>query len=142
MQYLIESIDDSNKSEMLNFLKRYDDYTLFLLGNSENYGFRLTKEPYSGNFKLVRFGDQIVGVFCLTKKGSLLIESTVKEPIFDIVLASCLEESIPLTGVVGSWDFCSAFWQFLKDKKVIHKETFFSKEILYGIELSNISSVT
>jgi RimJ/RimL family protein N-acetyltransferase len=77
-----------------------------------------------------------VGVFCLTKKGNLLIESTIRKPVFDLVLAACQEEPIPLAGVVGNWDFCNAFWQFLKDKQLIQKETFASQEILYNIHLS------
>jgi GNAT superfamily N-acetyltransferase len=139
MQYQIEPINDSNKFEMLEFLKQHENYTLFLLGNFENYGFKLSQAPYSGNFKLIRSHNEIVGVFSLTKKGSLLIETKARDSIFEMVLKSCLEESMSLTGLVGNWEFCNPFWNFLKNKNVIHTETFNSKEILYGIDLSNIS---
>jgi GNAT superfamily N-acetyltransferase len=82
-----------------------------------------------------------VGVFSLTKKGSLLIETKARDSIFEMVLKSCLEESISLTGLVGNWEFCNPFWNFLKNKKVIQTETFNSKEILYSIDLSNVSSL-
>ncbi len=141
MQYQIEPINDSNKFEMLEFLKQHENYTLFLLGNFENYGFNLSQAPYSGNFKLIRSHDEIVGVFSLTKKGSLLIETTARDSIFEMVLKSCLEESISLTGLVGNWEFCNPFWNFLKNKKVIQTEIFNSKEILYSVDLSNVSSL-
>lgn len=138
MEYLIEVVDDSNKFEMLEFLKQHENYTLFLLGNFESYGFKLSEAPYSGNFKLIRSYGKIIAVFSLSKKGSLLIEATVREPIFDLVLAACQKELIALTGLIGNWDFCNVFWQYLKDKKVIQKETFTSKEILYSVDISNI----
>lgn len=139
MHYLIERVDDSNKDLMLEFLKQNENYTLFLLGNFENYGFKLTEAPYSGNYKLIRSDDKIVGVFCLTKKGSLLIEAIASKAIFEKVLNSCSEESISLSGLVGNWEFCHSFWNFLKEKKIIQKETFNSKEILYTVDLSNAS---
>jgi hypothetical protein len=73
MRYSVETVTQSSQHEMLNFLKEHENYTLFLLGNFENYGATLTDAPYSGNFKLIRSQDQVVGVFCLTRKGNLLI---------------------------------------------------------------------
>lgn len=136
--FSVENVTDDTQKDMIDFLKRHDNYSLFLLGNFENYGATLSEQPYSGNFKLIRSLDEIVSVFCLTKKGSLLIQSVVHEPVFEIVLASCLEEALPLTGLVGDWDFCHLFWKFLKHKKVIQSETFVSKEILYNIDLSKV----
>lgn len=139
--FSVEKVSADTQEEMVNFLKRHENYSLFLLGNFENYGANLSEAPYSGNFKLIRSSNEIVAVFCLAKKGSLLIQSIVREPVFDLVLASCLEEGISLTGLVGDWEFCHIFWQFLKDKKVIQKEIFTSKELLYQVDLSKISSL-
>jgi RimJ/RimL family protein N-acetyltransferase len=134
----VEKVSAENQERMIAFLKDHDDYSLFLLGNFENYGANLGEAPYSGNYKLICTDDVVVAVFCLTKKGSLLIQSIIKEPIFDCVLAACLEEKTPITGLVGDWEFCHVFWQFLKEKKIIQTETFSSKEILYQANLSNI----
>lgn len=139
MQYIIETIDDSNKTEMLHFLREHENFSLFLLGNFENYGATLTESPYSGNFKLIRVFEKVVGVFCLTRKGSLLIETSIKEPIFDIVLKACQRESMTIKGLIGNWDFCNLFWEFLKERKVIRKETFASREILYSVDLAKIT---
>jgi GNAT superfamily N-acetyltransferase len=135
MTYSVEVITPSSQGEMLDFLKSHENYSLFLLSNFENYGAKLTEAPYSGNYKLIRLGKKVVGVFCLSRNGSLLIESTILEPIFDTVLDSCRQEPIPLKGVVGNWEFCSRFWEYLKNKKVIRKEIFKSKEILYTLDL-------
>ena len=139
MEYLVEAVDHSSQSAMLHFLREHENYSLFLLGNFENHGLTLSEAPYSGNFKLIRTSDKIVAVFCLTKKGSLLIESTVREPIFESLLASCQEESIFITGVIGNWDFCHSFWNYLKERKIIQQELFHSKETLYSVDLSRRS---
>lgn len=139
MKYSIEMVTDSSQDEMLAFLSEHENYTLFLLGNFESYGSALTDAPYSGNFKLIRSHGQVVGVFCLTRKGNLLIETILRESGFDIILDACYQESIPLKGVIGNWDFCGPFWEYLKTQKIITKEVFASKEILYSIDLDKTS---
>lgn len=121
---------------MLNFLKRHENSALFLLGNFENYGASSGKSPYSGNFKTISIEGEVVGVFCLTKKGSLLIECEAGKEVFDVLLANCLEEKVPIRGVVGNWPFASSFWNFLKEKEQITEEVFVSKEILFTLNVS------
>lgn len=137
MKYTIERISASNQAEMLNFLKVRENFSLFLLSNFENYGLSLTEEPFSGNYKLIRDSKEVIGVFALTRRGSLQIKSDVIEPIFEQVLASCNEEIVPLQGLVGDYNFCEPFWAFLKAQKVIQKEIFSSKEILYEMDLKS-----
>lgn len=72
MDYFVETASASSQRSMLEFLKERENYTLFLLEN----------------FKLIRSLEKIVGVFCLTKSGNLLIEASVKEPIFETVFKS------------------------------------------------------
>lgn len=135
MTYSVEAVSSSSQQEMRDFLKSHENYSLFLLGNFENYGPTLTDAPYSGNFKLIRLHNKVIGVFCLTRKGNLLIETTHRESIFDVVLEACQKESMPLKGVVGNWEFCKPFWEYLKAKKIIQKEVFISKEVLYSVDL-------
>ena len=142
MDVTIEKVSPSSENEMLDFLKKHENFSLFLLGNFENYGSSLSESPYSGNFKLIRSSDKIVGVFSLTKKGNLLIETTLQNEIFDLVLDACRQESISLQGIVGNWKFCEPFWDYLKAKKVIQKEIFNSKEILYQLELAKSSYIS
>ncbi len=142
MPYIVEKVTRSSEKEVIDFLKSRENYTLFLLNNFENYGLNLTENPYSGNFKLLRFNNEVVGVFCLNQKGSLLIETTLSDSIFDTVLEACQHESIPLKSIIGNWEFCGRFWEYLKNKKIITKEIFISKEVLYSMNLKkqNFSS--
>lgn len=138
--YTIEDVTETSQSDMVRFLLRHENYTLFLLNNHAAYGYQLTYAPYSGNFKLIKSSGNIVGVFCLTRGGKLLIHSEVREPVFTQILQSCRNEPIPLSGLVGDWDFCKVFWDFLKAKKAIVDEVFYAKEILYSVDISTQSS--
>jgi GNAT superfamily N-acetyltransferase len=137
MTYSIEKVSESTKADAIRFLLRYEDLVIFLLGNLEAYGANLTEEANSGNFQLIRDGDRIIGVFCLTRRGNLLIQSEVGEPVFEIVLRSCQEEQIPIKGLLGEWEYCLRFWNFLKVNRVIQKEAHASKEILYSADLAS-----
>ncbi len=142
MEYKVEKVTQSSHKEVVDFLQLHENYSLFLLGNLEKYGARLSESPYSGNFKLIRSLDKkIVCVFCLTRRGSLLIQSTVYEPIFDIVLSACKEETMKILGVLGDWDICHRIWNFFQLSGVIQEETYFSKEVLYSVDVSQTSKV-
>jgi GNAT superfamily N-acetyltransferase len=136
----LEKVNESSKDEAVTFLKAHEEYTLFLLGNLEVYGSHLSKEPYSGNFKLIRDENEIISGFSLTKSGTLLIYSKeIDTPLFELVLQACQEEPITLKGVLGEWDFCHRFWKFLKERKVIENEAYTSKEVLYSADLSKLN---
>lgn len=107
-----------------------------MLNNLEHYGPNLTEASYSGNFKLIRSANKVVSVFCLSRKGNLLVTASEKEPLFEVILEACRQESILLQGVVGNWSFCSPFWKFLKSKNIIQREVFTEKEVLYAIDLN------
>ncbi len=135
--FSIDQVDASTQDEMVRFLKHHEDRTLFLLSNFENHGYKLTKAFNSGNFHLVRYCGSIVGAFCLCRRGNLLIQSEKNDDaVMDLVLETCLKESISLTGLLGDWDFCHPFWEYLKTRKVIRHETLVSKEVLYSLDIS------
>src|SRR3990167_2767909 len=140
MAYTIRNTDEFSKQSLISFLKSHEDYALFLLGNLDTYGYKLTEEPFSGNFKHIHEKDKIIGAFCLTRNGSILIVSEVQtKELFDQVLHSCKEEGIVIKGVLGDWEFCYPFWAFLKKQAIIVVDTFISKEVLYSLELSRES---
>src|SRR3990167_2449144 len=89
----IEAVNESSLQEAIAFLRKHEDFSLFLLGNLEIHGHKLTSAPNSGNFKLVRHGDKIIAVFCLTKRGNLVIQSEMSDMRFlREVLMTCQEE--------------------------------------------------
>jgi predicted GNAT family acetyltransferase len=129
----------SDQREAIAFLKAHEDYSLFLMSNLETYGPALEEPSYSGNYKLARDGGKVVAVFCLVRAGTLLIQSERSDRLFfEAVLQSCLKEDIPIKGLLGEWNFCSSFWQFLKEKGIIGSETYISKEVLYVADLSHL----
>ncbi len=134
--YSLEQVTETIVPEMMTFLKRHENFCMFLLGNLESHGYKLTDAPNSGNFKIIRHYNSVVAVFCLTRRGNLLVQSEVNDPVFELVLQGCREETnISIGGVLGDWDFCAPFWNFLKSTQVIGSETYTSKEILYSIDL-------
>ncbi len=135
--FRIEKVCENNRDGMIAFLKRHEDYSLFILGNFEAHGFNMGQAPNSGNFQLIRRLEDIVGVFCLTKRGTLLVQSDLQSPVFNVIAESCAEESVPLNGVIGEWSFCSKFWEFLKEIHKIQRETFAVKEVLYHLDLAD-----
>jgi predicted GNAT family acetyltransferase len=136
MQLKIEKIDTSNQKEAISFLNTYENTSIFLLGNMKENGSTLTTHANSGNFKLIRQKDKVVAVFCLTRRGNLLVQSELLEPVFELIVASCREEPIAIRGIIGDWDFAIAFWQYLKYQKIITKDKFCSKEINYTLHLN------
>lgn len=135
--YIIETLCEESLAEASVFLRQQEDTSLFLLGNLEAYGHKLTSAPYSGNFKLVRSEGKIIAVFCLTRGGNLLIQAkTAQNSLFEQILNACKEEKIPLKCLLGEWQFCEQFWKFLKEKDVIRHEVFTQKDILYSLELT------
>jgi len=133
----VEAVDESSLQESISFLRRHEDYSLFLLGNFEAYGYRLTTAPNSGNYKLIRSQTGIIAVFCLTRRGNLVVQSeTSEDAILEQILISCQEEQLPISGLVGEWSFCQRLWGLFKAKGIIRNESFISKEILYTVDLS------
>lgn len=125
----------SNQADALAYLTSHEDTAVFLLGNLHEHGFALGTHVNSGNFKLLRSGKDILGVFCLTRRGNLLVQSDSYEPVFSLILEHCNRQTIPLRGIIGDWKFANAFWGYLLDQKIIAKEVYHSKEINYSLVL-------
>lgn len=138
--YTIRAIDFANKNRAIEYLRQHEDYTMFLMGNLQQEGPHLTQAPNSGQFKLLEQGSTILAVFCLCKRGSLLVHMVEADLwLIDPILKSCAEESIDIQGVLAVWDQASMFWQRLKDTGIIRIESYVAKEILYRVELTGRS---
>lgn len=137
LDYFVQTACPAIEPAMLAFLKERENFSLFLLGNFESYGSHLGPALFSGNFKVVFDQNQnIVAVFCLTRSGNLLVESKINNLLFQQILSSCLEEKIPIEGLLGSWDFCRSFWDFLKEKQIIQRDVFSEKQVLFSTDLN------
>lgn len=135
MTYTVEQVSEATQEEMVQFLLRHEDFALFLLGNYEAYGIRQTDAPNSGNFMIIRDSKNITCVICHCKRGSLLIAAdVVNHSLFEEIIAHCPS----FNGLLGEWNICAKFWDYLKKKGFIKKETFTSKEILYSADLTEM----
>lgn len=136
MHLSCEKVSSKSKDELIAFLKKNEEYSLFLLSNLEAYGLELSDAHYSGNFKILREAGKILTAFSLTKKGTLLVQSIKQDQdVYEAIIAACLDEKMPISGVIGEWGFAYALWNLLKQRKIIQTETFIEREALYMIDV-------
>jgi len=78
--------------------------SIFLLGNLAEFGPVLTDHLNSANFRVVLRDGIVAGVFALTRRGNLLVQTDRAADYGDVILAAIAQDPIPLTGFVGDWD--------------------------------------
>ncbi len=131
---MIRSVSESELDRVRGFLEKYADTSLFLLSTLSALGPRLGEHPNSGNFHLVEEGGRIVAVFCLTRRGNLLVQSGGRNDLSDSILEVCRREPVALRGVVGEWAAAEPIWERLvadPQFKPVHS----LKDVLYRLDL-------
>jgi hypothetical protein len=123
----------TNLSEASEFLKRHEETSQFLINNLREYGPTLGDFPYSGNYKVIRHQEELVGVFCLSRSGNLYAQ-TIKFDCTETILKSCESEPFPIKGFLGPWDVLNALFQKHSQQHPSFKASYASKEILYRLE--------
>jgi predicted GNAT family acetyltransferase len=93
------------------FLEARIDTSLFLLANLRDLGITFTSSPLSGNFVLLEEDGALAAVFCLTRKGDLLIQAGGRGDLAAHVLADCRRGPHPVTGLLSEWDTADALWR-------------------------------
>jgi GNAT superfamily N-acetyltransferase len=129
----ILDVSDANLRECTAFLKENEETAQFLINNLREFGPSLTDHHNSGNFRLVMIGDEIKGVFCLTRRGNLLVQSEVNCP--EAVLKSLRADPISLKGFVGDWQSIEPVLNLYRQMHPDYQPTYESKEILYSFAL-------
>jgi predicted GNAT family acetyltransferase len=115
------------------FLEQYPETSLFMLSTIRAFGPRIGDSMYSGNLKALRQSDRLVGVFCLTRGGSLLAQTAGSATFVPAILDASRAEKIPIRGVLGEWTVTKALWDSLCRDGLT--PTFESKEIMYRVDL-------
>jgi predicted GNAT family acetyltransferase len=129
----VADVGDANLPAAKAFLELYPETSLFLLSNIRAFGTRLGDSLYSGNLKALCEGDELRGVFCLTRGGSLLAQTGGDAKLVPAILRACREEMIPIRGVLGEWTVTKALWESLCRAGLT--PTFESKEVMYRVDL-------
>lgn len=133
--------DWCNEDEAVAIQLLKDNYSscMYILGNLINLGPSLTAHPNSGNFKIIKNNDKIIGVYYLARRGNILIVCDLDNEISEVILQHCLMENIPIKGVLAEWKTANFLWEFLLEKKIIKTCSYKSKEVLYQLEpLTNL----
>src|SRR5690606_25246614 len=122
-------------ADAVAFLEERIDTALFLLSNLTSFGPSLGAEPFSGDFKgIVDDTGRLAAVFCLTRRGVLLLDTHGRPGLASPILEACGSTGIAIDAVIGERRAADSVWPFVKDAHGF-VVTWESPERLYRIDL-------
>jgi predicted GNAT family acetyltransferase len=134
---MIRRVDIEDLERVRGFLEAHIETSLFLLSNLAIYGPHLGESWFSGNYHLVEQDGRIVAVFCLTRRGNLLVQAGGRTDLADSILETCESEPIEVCGVVGEWAVAEVLWDLLlADPRFEPSQG--SKDVLYSVSLAHM----
>ena len=139
-ELVTELVIDNSLQSCIDFLEERKETSLFLLGNLLNYGFQRREHINSGNYRLLKRDNKIAGVFSLTLRGNLLIQTDNKDNYSHEIYEAMDTENIKLKGIIGHWKDCFLFKVHYETTSNGWKASFISKERLYSLPLNNIKN--
>jgi len=131
----VSLLGDEHLAAARAFLEARAETTLILLSSLAAHGVRLGEASNSGNFKCVHTAGEIHAVFCLNRRGNLLVETGGRTDLAAPIAAACVSEPIALRGVLGEWRAASSVWERLRGEHG-YVEDFGSREWLYRLEIA------
>jgi predicted GNAT family acetyltransferase len=118
------------------FLEAHVETSLFLLSNLAIFGPRLTDHWNSGNYRVIEEAGRIVAVFCLTRRGNLLVQAAGRADLAEAIMEACESESIEMSGVAGEWPTAAALWELLRADPRF-EPGLSSRDVLYRLALTD-----
>jgi len=112
------------------------DTSLFLLSTLAALGPRLGSHLNSGNFRLIEERGNVVAVFCLTRRGNLLVQAGGRADLAERIFEECEAEPIEVRGIVGEWSAAEALWKLLRADPRF-EPTHALKDVLYRLMLTD-----
>jgi RimJ/RimL family protein N-acetyltransferase len=131
---MIRYVESDDLERVRGFLEAHVDTSLFLLSNLAIFGPRSGEAWNSGNYQLVEEDGQIVAVFCLTRRGNLLVQAGGRADLAEAIMESCESESMEVCGIVGEWSIAAAMWNLLLADPWF-EPSYSSREVLYRFSL-------
>lgn len=128
----VELVTCINKKECIDFLEHGKETCLFLLGNLSDYGYQLNEHLNSGNYRIIRRHLKVVGVFSITRRGNVLIQTDGLDDYSPEVLSAVKADGLPIKGIFGPWRDCWLFKSYYETSCDKFKTHFVSKEELYS----------
>jgi predicted GNAT family acetyltransferase len=133
---MIRHVTDSDLDRVRAFLESHVDTSLFLLSTLAALGPRLGHHLNSGNFRRIDEDGQIVAVFCLTRRGNLLVQAGGRTDLAEQIFEACETEPLEVRGVVGEWPLAEALWNLLRADPRFEM-THHLKDVLYRLMLKD-----
>jgi RimJ/RimL family protein N-acetyltransferase len=131
---MIRHVTDSDLERVRAFLESHVDTSLFLLSTLAALGPRLGQHLNSGNFRLIEEAGRVVAVFCLTRRGNLLVQAGGRSHLAEQIFEACESEPIEVRGIVGEWPLAEALWKLLRADPRF-EPTHALKDVLYRMML-------
>jgi predicted GNAT family acetyltransferase len=138
---MIRNVATGDLERVRGFLEAHVETSLFLLSNLAIFGPRLGEAWNSGNYQLVEEDGHIVAVFCLTRRGNLLVQSAGRTDLAEAIMEACESEPIEVCGVAGEWAIAAAIWNLLRADPWF-EPGHGSKDVLYRLALGNADDFT
>jgi len=133
---MIRDVSQSDLESVRAFLEAHLDSSLFLLSNLAAYGPTAGEHPNSGTYRLVEEGGETIAVFCLTRRGNLLVQAGGRAALAEGILEACESDPTEITGVIGEWSTAEALWRLLCDDPCFVPNAN-TRDILYGRTLTD-----
>ncbi len=130
----IQNVTLASMDQCFAFLNKHEDSSQFLINNLREHGPKLTAHHNSGNFKTVKSGDEVKGVFCLTRRGNLIAQLDLN--CAEAVVDSLKSEPVALKGFIGDWKSLEPVLTLYRKLHPDYLPTYESKEILYSYALT------
>lgn len=149
MKISVEAVGPLDISEVKAFLSQYEDSSQFLINNLRTHGPVLSDHPNSGNYRIIKTGGKISSVFCLSRRGNLLLQS-VRESDVDsnhdgssrnlsqnqLILSECEKDPVSISGFIGDWDSVKPVYRLFQERKPTFSPGCIKKEILFSYQLN------
>lgn len=124
-------------ADAVTFLEERTDTALFLLSNLTTFGPVIGTAPYSGDFQgIVDDAGRLIAVFCLTRRGVLLIDTHGRADLASAIIDACRSTGIRVDAVIGERRAADSVWPFVKGVPGF-EITWESPERLYRLNLDN-----
>jgi ribosomal protein S18 acetylase RimI-like enzyme len=137
---MLRHVTDSDLEGVRAFLEAHADTSLFLLSTLAALGPRLGQHANSGNFWLAEEAGRIVVVFCVTRRGNLLVQAGGRVDLASEILAASATEPVEVRGVVGEWPTAHSLWRLLSADPGF-EPTHNLKDVVYRLPLKEQSGV-
>lgn len=131
----IVAVTNQEIGTCLKFLTKHEDAAQFLINNLKEHGPCLTSHHNSGNFKMICDPSGVRGVFCLSRRGNLLVQS--EGDFASLILEACCKEEVSLKGFIGDWLSIEPVVKLHRHQNPSYEPSYESKEILYSYELKS-----